>query len=174
VENLSLQRVARNGNCRLFPVEFTTDNSLISRYSLNTVDVFKEFTVICPILWKYISYLFCNRYSTKQDLSWNVDRSCFLSWAKKLSDCMNLKGPLSCPYDHHRALFRARGAQSSPSHPISVRLILVLSCHLYLDPPSSHSRWDIPTKTHRHGSCYIHFHIIAIIFNKQQQLWDSY
>jgi hypothetical protein len=91
VEKLSLQTVDRDGNCLFFPVEFTTDILLISKYNVNTVDVFKHFTVICPIFWKYISWLVYNRYSTEQDLPWNVDL--VSQFGKKLSDCMNLEVP---------------------------------------------------------------------------------
>jgi hypothetical protein len=44
---------------------------------------------------------------------------------------MNTEGSLLSSYNHHRSLlvFQASGAQSSPLHSITVRLILVVSYH---------------------------------------------
>jgi hypothetical protein len=85
----------------------------------------------------------------------------------------------------HWSLFRARLIQSTPSHPISLKSILILSTHLHLGLPSCIFPSGFPTNilyaflvSHIHATCPAHLIllglIILIMIRKEWKLWSSF
>jgi len=100
----------------------------------------------CPLNWRNcLIYLRCT-YSIVQDIPWKADShtayqttACFLHGTRRFITVFT--------ETRHRTLCWASWIQFTPSIPISLRSILMLSSHLRLGLPSGLSPSGLPTKT---------------------------